>query len=84
MDGSQGEQKQMSHKIDMEPDKALALVKLGASLLLLNVPPSTSYGMHTQVRLCSIAVFVMGSITCISLFKVALHLYQTKLIPEGL
>jgi len=49
MDGSQGEQKQTPYKIDMDPDKALDLVKHGASLLLLNVPPSTSFGMDTQV-----------------------------------
>lgn len=49
MDNSQGEQKQTPYKIDMDPDKALELVKHGASLLLLDVPPSTSFGMDTQV-----------------------------------
>lgn len=49
MDGSQGEQKQRLYKVDMDPDKALELVKHGASLILLNVPPYTTFGMDTQM-----------------------------------
>ncbi|XP_057872677.2 uncharacterized protein LOC131078866 isoform X2 [Cryptomeria japonica] len=45
---------QSPYKIEMYPDKALELVKHGASLLLLNVPPSTNFGIDTQM-------FIVGS-----------------------
>ena len=58
MDGGQGEQKQRPYKVDMDPDKALELVKHGASLILLNVPPYTTFDMDTQVCLSGIVVFI--------------------------
>ncbi|KAH9306538.1 hypothetical protein KI387_010942, partial [Taxus chinensis] len=49
MESMHNKEQQSPYKIEMDPDKALELVKHGASLLLLNIPPSTHFGIDTQM-----------------------------------
>lgn len=61
-------QQQAPYHVRMDADDALKLVKQGASLLLLAVPPSTSFGIDQQVLASiSIPIFLSSPISFLAI-----------------
>jgi hypothetical protein len=71
------------YHVNMNSDQALHLVKVGASLLFLNVPASTSFGIDLQVILFHLHCSLQHSVTCCNFgFRRASRIVETRLKRE--